>query len=186
MEDIETKIKECKSYSEVGRILGYNYYNSKVKQLVIDFCFQNNIDIEKQISNWKNRKVYCLNCGKEIVGEHRLKKKFCSNSCSASYINKIRPPKSEKERNKISSGLVNYYKSHTRIIITKDGTYNCASKLLSQCISDGLILNPLNVDYKDKLVCERKYNIRKCVVCGKLFKPFLNKSGNLYSARSRK
>lgn len=40
-----------------------------------------------KIPSWYNRVRYCLNCGKEITGKERNKKKFCSHSCAASYNN---------------------------------------------------------------------------------------------------
>ena len=50
--------------------------------------FQFNFDLEKHTENYKTRKVYCLNCGKEIKGKDRFKRKFCCKSCATSYNNK--------------------------------------------------------------------------------------------------
>ena len=36
---------------------------------------------------WYNRKNFCLNCGKEINGKDKNRKKFCCHSCAASYNN---------------------------------------------------------------------------------------------------
>jgi hypothetical protein len=44
------------------------------------------------IPTWYNRVRYCLNCGKPIIGGDS-KKKFCDNSCAASYNNRLRNTK---------------------------------------------------------------------------------------------
>ena len=36
-------ILKCKSYSEIGKILGYKYYNGNVKKQIIKFCEENRI-----------------------------------------------------------------------------------------------------------------------------------------------
>ena len=174
MKDIELKLKECKSFSEAGRILGYVYYNAAVKQFVIKYCSECGIDIEEQISSWRARKIFCKNCGKEITGKDRFKKDFCSQSCAVSYTNRLRPPKSIEEREKISRSLQEYYKHGGKH--SKGGNM----KLLSDCIKEGIILNPYDTKIKDKYVSELKLKEKTCVICGKSFKPFLNKNGNLY------
>lgn len=52
------------------------------------------------MKEYKNRKVYCLCCGKEIVGKDKLNKKFCNNSCAAKYnnSNRIRIKKEKKPK----------------------------------------------------------------------------------------
>lgn len=184
MKELLEKIKECKSYTSVGKVLGYDYYNGGVKKIVLEFCHKHGIDIEKQISDYKNRKTYCLYCGKELTGDNRLNKKFCNSSCAASYNNKIRPPKTEEERKKISESLVNFYKTHELIVRTNNGNYKTKGKTISCCINDGLVLNPYKVDFKDRIICESKYTEKECIICGKKFKPFLNANGHLYKGKT--
>ena len=47
-------------------------------------------------------KKLCKFCGKEIIGGDN-RKKFCNNSCAASYNNKKRGNHSEETKNKIAS-----------------------------------------------------------------------------------
>ena len=108
------KIKECKSLSEVGRCFGYDYYNGRVKIIIIKKCKELGIDIEKQIEEYKNRKVYCKNCGKEITGKNRFRKIFCSSSCAASYNNKQRGPLSNEQKNKIRETLLKKQKENKK------------------------------------------------------------------------
>lgn len=176
MGDIKEKIEKCKSFSEVGRLLGYGYYNAKVKSEIIKLCSLHEIDIIKQISAYVNRKNYCLNCGKEIVGHDRLRKKFCCSSCAASYNNKKRELKSEEEKKKISDSIKNYLLTNTK----KKHNF----KFISECINSGLILNPYNAEYKDNIINAKKYSEKTCVVCGKTFKPFINKNGHLYKGNT--
>lgn len=90
-------ILKCKSYSDLGKFLGYNYYNKHVKNKVIDYCNNNNIDLEQLLAK---EKKYCLFCGKEISNS----KKFCDSSCAASFNNKKRTHSNET-KNKISNSL---------------------------------------------------------------------------------
>lgn len=172
MEDIKEKIEKCKSFSEVGRLLGYSYYNAKVKKEIIKLCSLYGIDIIRQVGDYVNRKVYCLNCGKEITGNDRFRKKFCCSSCATSYNNKKRSLKTEEEKKKISDSMKNYLLTNTR----KRNNFN----LISECVNNGLILNPYNVEYEDMIINTKKYTERTCIVCGNTFKPFINKNGHLY------
>ena len=168
MENLENKIKDCKSYSEVGRLLGYNYCNARVKQCVIEYCLEHEIDIEKQIFSWKDRRAYCLNCGKEIIGEGKFKKKFCCQSCANSYTNKLRGHKSIEERCKISDSL--------KKTLQEDNKYIT----LGEAVKKHLILNPLNVSYDScKIILREKTQKKKCVICGEFYVPSLNKGGKL-------
>ena len=47
---------------------------------------------------------YCKNCGKEILGKDRKRKKFCNSSCAASFNNKGRKH-TQEEKTKISHSL---------------------------------------------------------------------------------
>lgn len=166
MMSIEEKLKGCKSLSEAGRVLGYDYYNGKVKKLIVDYCKQIGVDIEAIVDSYKSRKVYCLNCGKEILGKTRFIKKFCSNSCSASFNNRLKEPKDSDEKRKIAESLKN-----TRI---KNGF-----KTISECVLEGILLNPFNIQCGDKVIDVKRCSERECVVCGQKFRPFLSKSGRL-------
>lgn len=52
------------------------------------FCNKNNIDYNTILKKKEEKHYYCLNCGKEILGKNKSRKKFCSHSCSATYNNK--------------------------------------------------------------------------------------------------
>ena len=51
-----------------------------------------------------NKHYYCKNCGKEILGKDRSRKKFCNRSCAASFNNTGRKH-TEEEKLKISHSL---------------------------------------------------------------------------------
>lgn len=38
---INIDIQKCKSYNEIGKILGYDYYNGNVKKQIVKFCKEN-------------------------------------------------------------------------------------------------------------------------------------------------
>ena len=80
-------LTNCKCLNDIARQeFGLaNYTNrEKCKKILLE----EGIDWKEWLENRKNikPKKYCLHCGKEIVdGKHR--KKFCNQSCSASYNN---------------------------------------------------------------------------------------------------
>ena len=102
------EIKQCTSYAEAIRLIfNKNYTNGKMQEKVRQWCLDNfNFDLEKHIQDYKTRKVYCLNCGGEITGEDRFKRKFCCQSCAASYNNKQREPIAEEQKKKTSETLL--------------------------------------------------------------------------------
>ena len=51
---------------------------------------------------YEKKKLICLNCNSEVISKN---KKFCSKSCSASYTNRQKPPRSEEQKDKISIGM---------------------------------------------------------------------------------
>ena len=51
-----------------------------------------------------DKHYYCKNCGKEILGKDRSRKKFCNRSCAASFNNTGRKH-TEEEKLKISHSL---------------------------------------------------------------------------------
>lgn len=177
MNHLKEPLNSCKSFSEACRLLGYDYYNSRVKQKVVSQCKLLGIDIEKIVSDYNNRKVYCLCCGNEITGKDRFIKKFCSSSCSATYNNKLRPKKRKRPSNDLTRKIKEY-----KAIRDINHLY---FKSIRDCLSEGLILNPYNVQVDgDALVCKRKYTERVCDVCGMVFKPYFNEHGNLYKGKT--
>ena len=68
-------LMKCKSFSEMGRILGYDYYNRHVKKIILEYCNVLGINPDDVIN--KNKKIpnKCLFCGKELEGKNRFTKK---------------------------------------------------------------------------------------------------------------
>jgi very-short-patch-repair endonuclease len=112
-------ISKCKSYSEIGRILGYNYYNKHVKQKVIDYCNVNQINLTDLLNNNNiEEKNFCLFCGKEL---NKQNKKFCNSSCAASFNNKGRKHTKETKE-KICLALKKVKKNTYENNSIKEGT----------------------------------------------------------------
>ena len=80
------RIRNCKSLSEAAIIL-YGVNNTSNREKVKVFLLENNISYKEWLDS-KKRKVYCLQCGKEIISKYNYRQKFCSRSCSAIYSNK--------------------------------------------------------------------------------------------------
>ena len=169
----------CRSLSEMGRLLGYNYYNAGVKRKIIKVCKDNGIDPYKIIdgNNKMKDSNVCLNCGKEI----KHTKKFCNSSCAASFNNKRRKH-SDVTKSKIQNTLQTKYIDKIYI------PYNLGQKnsdiFLSKLISKNLVRNPNNYEYVDEYIPYCKWKIRTCIVCGKEFTPCLTKSGKISKANT--
>lgn len=116
-------INECKSYAEMAQVLGYNFYNGRIKKKVITFCELNNLNPEEIINNNKKQPNKCLHCGKLIEGENRFIKKFCNSSCAASFNNKQRKH-TDETKVKISNSLKG--KSFQKSISLPPKTRKCA------------------------------------------------------------
>lgn len=89
------------SLSEVLKKIGVND-SSKNWQKIKDKAVEIGFDIEIYK---KRKKRYCLNCGKELK---KGQKKFCSNSCSATFNNKGRVL-SEETRDKIREKIISLH-----------------------------------------------------------------------------
>ena len=83
-----------------------------IKNIANEIGFDLNIYKERKIKP----KKYCLQCGNEIF--KRWNKKFCSQSCSAKYINSHRKL-SDKAKENISKGLKKYYSENPKKIKRK-------------------------------------------------------------------
>lgn len=169
-----TKEELCKKL----KITTKNYY-TKTRQLLY-YLNQININVctEKSIKdNYKQcHKRYCLNCGKDITDTQNPK--FCSNSCAASYNNKICKSRySEVSSNKKRISMYNKIISKPNFMCIKDA------------INNGLIivLNEYNIDsnvYLDKIINIDRYPIKICPICGKQFSLKINKKGDISRSES--
>ena len=84
--ELETVFEKSRTLSDLARQLygKENYTNREKCKLILQ---ENGIDWKEWLEAKKKCETkYCLNCGKEIIGDKR--KKFCCRSCSASYNNK--------------------------------------------------------------------------------------------------
>ena len=108
IEKVIEQLKQCTSYSEASRIVfGIDYYNASVKSKLVHYCNNVGIDILTVIHENKNKKKYCLQCGKLL---NQKQSKFCSSSCAATY-NNHRREHTEKTKQKISETLLRRYEA---------------------------------------------------------------------------
>jgi predicted nucleic acid-binding Zn ribbon protein len=90
IEEQKNIIENTNSVSYAAReILGID--STLARTIIKEICNEQGWEIP----TWYNRVRYCLNCGKPIIGGDS-KKKFCNNSCAASYNNKLRSTNKEK------------------------------------------------------------------------------------------
>lgn len=188
------EILKCKSYAEIGRLLGYNYYNSRVKKIITNYCEENGLNAEEIILNNKKKPNICLFCGKELKGKRKFLKKFCDSSCAAKY-NNIGRVHSEESKEKVSKTLKEKYKNGILVnpnlgkIFKKTSSFEDKTRKyskqdvqmfeLSELISNDLVLNLNNVVYEDKQIPFFKIKEKHCVICGNKFIPTLTKNGNI-------
>lgn len=164
----EDKVKEVytlfDSFEKIGDI--YKYYgktgNSKEIEYVRNIAKQINFDLNTYKER-KHPKRYCLQCGKELKYNQL---KFCSNSCSASFNNKLREPMSDEVREKISNTLKS--KNNKKVIKEKTKRY---------CLICGKELTGKRKSYCSKECSQQRSQIyyktvgihKKCDYCGKEF-----------------
>ena len=135
----------------------------------------------------KSKKVYCLNCGKEITGKERSRKKFCDSSCAAQYNNKQRTERSEESKLKTSESLKKYYSNNPMKAETKSAISEGLKKYVSKNKkTDKKLWEEYCKTYKTNVSLEeyinnikgRRKNYQrikeqkikekpKCIVCGK-------------------
>ena len=90
IEEQKSIIENTNSVSYAAReILGID--STLARTIVKEICNEQGWEIP----TWYNRVRYCLNCGKPIIGGDS-KKKFCNNSCAASYNNRLRAEKKQR------------------------------------------------------------------------------------------
>ena len=164
----EDKVKEVytlfDSFEKIGDI--YKHYgktgNSKEIEYVRNIAKQINFDLNTYKER-KHPKRYCLQCGKELKYNQL---RFCSNSCSASFNNKLREPMSDEVREKISNTLKS--KNNKKVIKEKTKRY---------CLVCGKELIGKKTSYCSKECSKQRNNIyyrtvgivKKCNYCGKEF-----------------
>ena len=90
MNNIHDILKNSNSMSDIARaIFGKeNYTNREKCKKILE---ENNIDWKQWLKS-KERHNYCLQCGKEILGVDRFRKKFCNSSCAAKYTKNRKKP----------------------------------------------------------------------------------------------
>ena len=84
-EEIKIILADAKSFSDAARkIFGCKstLCINAVKELFTKYCVET--------PKYFNKKVYCLNCGKEITGKDRNRRKFCCQTCNGLYNNRIK------------------------------------------------------------------------------------------------
>lgn len=135
-----------------------------------------NIEIRQErknkITDYYQNPTLCLQCQKPISYEKRHNK-FCNHSCSASFTNLLKPPKSEEQCKKISNSIKKYHfnnkakrKSNASIIYLVNKAIKYAKKesipfsLLNKCCCSHcqkIFLERLKLKYcKD---CRHLYSI---------------------------
>ena len=83
-------LNESNNLSEITTKI-FSNSNSNNREKVKRYLKDINIDYKEYFTTKKNnKKNFCLNCGKEIKGTDKSRKKFCNSSCAATYNNKLR------------------------------------------------------------------------------------------------
>lgn len=151
---------ESTSIAEICMIL-YGKKNGGMHNRVIKLFKETGYDWDKHLTDIENsKKRYCLNCGKEISGKERNRKKFCCQSCSTKYNNRLRKY-NDNTKSAISEGLKRYWSEHPMNEKEKYDKY-CKDKE-----------NVSFEEYLERKERRHRRNNKKyyCVVCGKELKP---------------
>lgn len=167
--ELEKILEKSKSISEISRELfgsDIYYYREKCKKILKE----NDIDWEKWLSEKKQKpKKYCLYCGKEITnGDSR--KKFCNNSCAASYNNKgvVRNGNKREDKYCLNCGiLLNKNNNKTKFCSNKCQKEYCHKEYIRKWKNNEIIGSDKNGNISQHI---RKYMLEKkeykCENCG--------------------
>jgi hypothetical protein len=93
-DEIETAVtlnKNGKRFDEIASVLNRNKRSVEIRLGKLG-CKENKMDYFETLT--------CLECGKEFIGFKRDNRKFCSQSCSAKFNNKIYPKRRTKNNSK--------------------------------------------------------------------------------------
>ena len=175
------KLEQCSSILEACRVIGIEHPEKKnviyYKRKLLEITKKLNIDIIAIIENnsarskYERNPKYCLTCGKKLPYEKR-NGKFCNSSCAATYTNKQKGHRSEETKKKIAESVNRYNDTiHNKKI--SQGFIE-----IKEAIKRGLIDNPYNVTvFRNRYIKLSRINNVVCKICGKQFKPHINKSG---------
>lgn len=141
-----------KSIAEICRKL-YGKNNGGMQNRVRKLFQETGYDWETHIAEMEDsRKKYCLNCGKEITGNERKRKKFCCRSCAIQYNNRLREH-TEETKSAISEGLKKYWSEHR---LSDEERYNKYHK------------DKYGITYDEYIARKKgKKELAHCVICGK-------------------
>ena len=119
----------------------------------------------------------CIICGNNVPYK-RINTKTCSSKCCHIKANKERGKHSEETKRKISDGV-------NKTLLSKKCN-NDNYKLISECISLGILENYNNVNYTDRYINISHCKEHICPICGKIYHTYLANNGDLtdYSACS--
>lgn len=120
---------------------------------------------DKQKIEYNKYPNYCSVCNKVIPFEKRFNK-YCSQSCANTASNIKRG--SHSIESKIKSSI-----SNKNIIKNNGGKY------ISECINEGILENPFNYSFNDRLIKISSCKEHICPICGKIYHTYLQKSGGL-------
>jgi len=101
----------------------------------------------------------CLNCEKELLKE---KNKFCSSSCAASFNNKLRKPRTEESKKKVSESLKNKLKGTQEKKICESCKNESKKKICKECVKyiqnkilfEKLKITEINLQKANKIAVE--------------------------------
>ena len=126
----------------------------------------------------------CVIC-ENIVPFERKDTYTCCSKCCHIKANKERGKFSDETRQKISTGLYNALLNGNYIPKNQfSKNINKHYKLISECISLGILENYDNVDYVDKPIPIESCKEHICPICGKIYHTRISKSGRLKNTKT--
>ena len=157
-EEVKSAVENSGTYSEIARkLFGDDSYSKreKVKKLIDEY----NLEFVHK----SEKKNFCLNCGKEIDGKNKGRKKFCSSSCAASYNNKNRKEKHYCEH--CGKELKNKRNKYCSVKCQKEHEYEQNIQKWKDGVDDGWTGKQASLKPYIKRYLLEKHNY-KCEKCG--------------------
>ena len=171
------------SIAEICRKL-YGKNNGGMHNRVLKLFKEFEYDWKQRLAEIEeSKKRYCLNCGKEISGKERVRKKFCNSSCAAQYNNKFHThneetkktisekikkyhsenPMTDKTKSAISEGLKKYNQER----LTNEMKWERYCKRYEVNIPFEEFIENINNCSGDINKLKKRRNGKKCIFCGK-------------------
>ena len=166
--ELKEILEKSKSLSDLSRAIfnKVNYTNNEKCKKILS---ENGVDWREWLETKKieKPKIFCLYCGKEIISKDS-RRKFCNQSCAASYNNLKRSKNCEKIKNKYCLNCGKELNIHQNVFCCSECSFEYKHKEYIKLWKTGEkngMSGPDGISKTIRKYLFEKYN-NKCQLCG--------------------